>query len=113
MLRIFAVISTVATLAACSTGSITSGFGVMDGLSNGASFYDVPVVRAAAPAEVQIFNQKDTLLGTAQVDAGTHTDVRVNFDTGSGGSQDLIAKLVINGAVVDEADIAVTRSLFN
>jgi len=48
------------------------------------------------------------LLGMTDVRSGTNTDIRVPFD-GPAPAQNLVAKLVVDGVVVDESRIFVKR----
>ena len=90
--------------------SANNSFGLMRGLQQGSEYYDVRLVRTDAPGVVQIETRNGNVIGTAPVNRGTNTNVRVRFTAGYS-AQDLVAKLLINGIVVDERRVEVHRRL--
>ncbi|MEM1232782.1 MAG: hypothetical protein AAGH70_01520 [Pseudomonadota bacterium] len=99
-------------VSACSFGGVgggaNDGFGVLSGIESGRSFYEFDLVRSSSPGEVRIIDRQGTVLGSADVGAGTNSNVRVTFTRVIGG-QDLTAQLLHGGGVVLEDTIPVTR----
>lgn len=107
MLNKLSSLLVVLFLAACATAP-SNGFGVMNGIEQGKSFYDVRTVRATSPGIVQIINRRGEVIGSAPVAEGTNTNVRV-FLSGPASGQDLTAQLLISGSVVEERTINARR----
>lgn len=88
--------------------SANNTFGILGGLEQGDSYYDVDLARTTSDGFIQIETFSGDVLGVAGLNAGTHTDVRVDLD-GPAPAADLVAKLIVNGEVVDENRINVRR----
>lgn len=98
--------ATVALTAGAASANNT--FGILGGAEQGDSFYDVDLARTLGAGSVQIETFDGDVLGVANIAAGTHTDLRVGFDMPVAGT-DLVAKLIVNGEVVDQSKIDVRR----
>ncbi|MEL6549091.1 MAG: hypothetical protein AAFQ54_02490 [Pseudomonadota bacterium] len=107
MFKKFAIAATAIALSA-GAASANNTFGILGGAEQGDTFYDVNVARTLGAGEVQISTLSGDVLGTAMLNAGTNTDVRVPFATPASG-QDLVASLIVNGNVVDQEEIDVRR----
>ncbi|MEL6912971.1 MAG: hypothetical protein AAFP13_00580 [Pseudomonadota bacterium] len=97
-----------ALVATAGAASANNSFGIVGGAEFGDTFYDVPLARTLGEGSVVIENLSGDVLGQAELNAGTNTDVRVPFQ-GRVGASDLTAKLIVDGIVVDEAMIEVRR----
>lgn len=106
--KTIAYLSVAFLLGACATTGPTNGFGVMNGLEKGKTFYEVRSVSAVSPGTVQVVNRKGKVIGSAPVEAGANKNVRISFFTPISG-QDHTAQLLVGGMVVDEATIKVRR----
>ena len=89
-----------------SAAAATNAFGHLDGLRDGGNSYNVPLVRAEAPGIVQIETLQGDVVGQARVRAGANSNVLVPL-RGNRINNDVIAKLIVNGAVKDTARINV------
>ncbi|MEL6915708.1 MAG: hypothetical protein AAFP13_14520 [Pseudomonadota bacterium] len=107
MFKNFAIAATAIALSA-GAASANNTFGILGGAEQGDSFYDVNVARTLGAGEVQISTLSGDVLGTAMLNAGTNTDVRVPFAAPISG-QDLVASLVVDGDIVNEKRIEVRR----
>jgi len=107
MFKKFAIAATAIALTA-GAASANNTFGLLGGAEQGDSFFDVPVARTLGEGSVQIETIKGDVLGIASLNAGTNTNVRVDFDKPAS-AQDLVAKLIVDGEVVDENRIFVKR----
>ena len=105
MFKTFAI---AATAIALTTGAASANntFGILGGVEQGDSYYDVNVARTLGEGSIQIETASGDVLGSTDVHEGTNTNVRVSFDTPAT-SQDLVAKLVVDGVVVDQNRIRV------
>ena len=101
-------IAAAAVALTAGAASANNTFGILSGAEQGDSYYDVTVARTLGEGSVQIETITGDVLGMASLNAGTNTDVRVDFDTPANG-QDLVAKLIVDGVVVDENRVEVRR----
>ena len=108
MIKKISSLLVVLFIAACGSTAPSFGFGGMNGVAQGKMFYDVRLVRAVAPGTVQVVTRKGEVIGSAPVEAGVNSNVRVQFDRPITG-QNLTAQLLVGGAVVDEDTIQVRR----
>ncbi|MEL6548724.1 MAG: hypothetical protein AAFQ54_00620 [Pseudomonadota bacterium] len=99
MFRKIAIAATTATL--LGSAAAANEFGILDGVEEGAQFYDVPLATLDAAGMVQIEDQDGTVLGMADAAAGPNTDLRIEFDTPVMAGGELIAKIIVDGEVVD------------
>ncbi|MEM1372886.1 MAG: hypothetical protein AAGF78_00750 [Pseudomonadota bacterium] len=107
MFKNFAIAATAIALTA-GAASANNSFGILGGIESGDTYYDVTVARTNAGGTVQIESFAGDVLGMASLNEGTNTDVRIDFDTPAA-KQPLVAKLIVNGVVVDEDRIVVKR----
>ncbi|MEM1372889.1 MAG: hypothetical protein AAGF78_00765 [Pseudomonadota bacterium] len=108
MFKYIAATATAITLTAGAVAA-SSDFGILEGVEEGATFYDVPLAQAEADGMIQIEDAFGEVLGTAELMAGPNTDVRVDFDNPIA-NVDLVVKLIIDGAV---ADVEMVRVMDN
>ena len=99
-----------AALVALSTGAATAKdqFGILSGAMQGDTFYDVKVASISGPGSIQVETFNGIVLGMMDLKQGPNTNVRVKLSSPASG-QDLIAKLIVNGSVVDAEMIEVQR----
>ncbi|MEO0676783.1 MAG: hypothetical protein AAFZ02_04425 [Pseudomonadota bacterium] len=97
-----------AAIALTAGAASANTFGLLSGAEQGDSFYDVNVASTTTGGSVQIETLSGDVLGMAALNAGANTNVRVDFDTPASG-QDLVAKLIVDGSVVDTNRIEVRR----
>ncbi|MEM6729207.1 MAG: hypothetical protein AAF618_11965 [Pseudomonadota bacterium] len=107
MFKTLAIAAAAAALTA-GAASANNSFGILSGAEAGDSFYDVPVARTLGEGFVQIETLSGDVLGSASLNEGTNTNVRVGFGKPISG-QDLVAKLIVDGQVVDQSRINATR----
>ncbi|MEO1797373.1 MAG: hypothetical protein AAFR53_10210 [Pseudomonadota bacterium] len=84
-----------------------NNFGALRIAATGDTFYDVRLVSTRAPGFVQIETLTGRVLGQTAVDAGPNSNVRVDFGTARVGRAPLVAKLIIDGKVVDAERIRI------
>ena len=101
---------TIATASAlvltASFASAADGhFGILTGFDENDAVLSVPLVRASDAGMVQIESLQGDVLGTASVNAGANANVLINL--GSGPTDDVVAKLIINGEVADQERVEV------
>ncbi|MEM6275671.1 MAG: hypothetical protein AAF714_01885 [Pseudomonadota bacterium] len=101
-------IAAAAVALTAGAASANNTFGILSGAEQGDSFYDVGLARTTSEGSVQIETLSGDVLGMAALNAGTNTDVRVDLGLPASG-QDLVAKLIVDGVVVDEKMIDVRR----
>ncbi|MEO1796574.1 MAG: hypothetical protein AAFR53_06120 [Pseudomonadota bacterium] len=101
-------IAAAAIALTAGAASANNAFGILSGAEQGDSFYDVNVASTTTGGSVQIETLSGDVLGMAALNAGANTNVRVDFDTPASG-QDLVAKLIVDGSVVDTNRIEVRR----
>lgn len=106
----FKTIAIAAASIALTAGAASANntFGILGGAEQGDSFYDVNLARTLGAGSVQIETFDGDVLGVTDIAAGTHTDFRVDFGMPVAGT-DLVAKLIVNGEVVDQSKIDVRR----
>ncbi|MEM1237524.1 MAG: hypothetical protein AAGI10_11175 [Pseudomonadota bacterium] len=107
MFKKFAIAAAAIALTA-GAASAGNSFGILGGAEKGDIFYDVSVARTLGEGSVQVETLSGDVLGMASLNSGTNTDVRVDFDSPAP-SADLVAKLIVDGVVVDENRIEVRR----
>ena len=107
MFKKFAIAAAAIALTA-GAASANNTFGILNGFDQADSFYDVSVARTLGAGSVQIETLSGDVLGMASLNEGTNTDVRVDFK-GNRAQGDAIAKLIVDGVVVDEERISVSR----
>jgi len=107
MYKSFAIAAAALALTA-GAASANNTFGILGGAEQGDSFYDVNVARTLGAGSVQIETFEGDVLGVTDIAAGTHTNLRVGFGAPVGAT-DLVAKLIVNGEVVDQSKIDVRR----
>ncbi|MEL6912972.1 MAG: hypothetical protein AAFP13_00585 [Pseudomonadota bacterium] len=107
MFKKFAIAAALAATAGAA--SANNNFGILDNAASGDSYYDVRVVSTLGEGTVQIETFAGDVLGMASVNAGANTNVRVDFGADRVSTGDLVAKLIVNGEVVDEESIDVLR----
>ena len=105
MFKTFAIAATAIALTA-TAASATSQFGHLDGLNEGANTFEVPLVRSESAGFVQIETLQGDVIGTASVNAGANSNVLVPLK-GSRVNNDVVAKLIVDGAVADVERIQV------
>ncbi|MEL6915635.1 MAG: hypothetical protein AAFP13_14150 [Pseudomonadota bacterium] len=99
MFRKIAIAATAATL--LGSAAAANEFGILDGVEEGATFYDVPLATLDAAGMVQIEDEEGTVLGMADASAGPNTDLRIDFTTPVEAGGELVAKIIVGGEVVD------------
>ncbi|MEM1236437.1 MAG: hypothetical protein AAGI10_05650 [Pseudomonadota bacterium] len=99
-----------AALVALTTGAASAKdqLGLLSGAMQGDTFYDVKVATVSDAGSVQIETINGVVIGMKALNKGPNTNVRVPF-MGPVSGDDLIAKLVVNGTVVDAGMIEVMR----
>ncbi|WP_147126811.1 hypothetical protein [Shimia ponticola] len=102
MFKKFAIAATAIALTA-TAASATNSLGILEDADDRASYINIDNVRALDAGFVQIETLKGDVLGMASVNAGANTDVRINL--GLGATNDVVAKLVVGGEVVDQGII--------
>lgn len=107
MFKKFAIAAAAIALTA-GAASANNTFGLLNGFDQDASYYDVNLARTLGEGSVQIENLSGDVIGTASLNEGTNTDVRVNFK-GNRAQGDVVAKLIVDGVVVDEELVQVSR----
>ncbi|MEM1232780.1 MAG: hypothetical protein AAGH70_01510 [Pseudomonadota bacterium] len=107
MFKQFAIAAAAVALTA-GAASANNTFGILSGAEQGDSYYDVDLARTTNDGSIQIETLTGDVVGMAALNAGTNTDVRVDFGLPVAGS-DLVAKLIVDGVVVDESRIDVRR----
>ena len=107
MFKSFAIAAASIALTA-GAASANNTFGILNGAEQGDSYYDVNVARTLGAGSVQIETFNGDVLGVTDLAAGTHTDLRVDFGAPAPAT-DLVAKLIVDGVVVDESKIDVRR----
>lgn len=105
MFKQFAIAATAIALTA-GAASAGSFFGHQDGFQDGETSVEINLVRADAAGTVVLETLQGDVLGSAAVNAGANSDVLVRIP-GAGVTNDVIAKLVINGEVADMERIEV------
>ncbi|MEM6275672.1 MAG: hypothetical protein AAF714_01890 [Pseudomonadota bacterium] len=102
--------------AAVTAIALTSGvalasndFGILEGVEEGATFYDVPLIRAEMGGMLQIETATGEVIGMAELQPGPNTDVRVDFDTPLA-NVDLVLKLIVDGAVKETEMVRVMEN---
>ncbi|MEM6275669.1 MAG: hypothetical protein AAF714_01875 [Pseudomonadota bacterium] len=101
-------IAAAAIALTAGAASANNSFGILGGIESGDTYFDVSVARTDAAGTVQIETFSGDVLGMAALNEGTNTDVRVDF--GAPAAQEpLVAKLIVDGVVVDEDRIVVKR----
>ncbi|MEM1409945.1 MAG: hypothetical protein AAGG79_04275 [Pseudomonadota bacterium] len=100
MFKQLAIAATAVALTA-GAASANNTFGLLGSIESGDNYYDVPVARTLGEGSIQIETLSGDVLGVASVFEGTNTNVRVGLDTHVSGA-DLVAKLIVDGTVVDE-----------
>lgn len=98
-----------AAIALTAGAASANTFGLLSGAEQGDAFYDVKSVNAGSAGTIQIESLSGDVLGQAFVNAGANTSVRVDFGADRVGAGDLVAKLIVNGQVVDMEGIEVRR----
>ncbi|MGR3434262.1 MAG: hypothetical protein ACU0CO_05130 [Shimia sp.] len=98
----------IATLVAATATAATAGNTIfpIDEQDDNASFFELPLVRADAAGIVVIENFRGDVLASAPVNAGVNTDVKTRFGI-QRATGDVVAKLIVDGVVVDTQDIRV------
>lgn len=104
MFKKFAIASAVIAISA-SAAAANGSFGHLDGLNEGASTYEVNLIRSADAGVVSIETLTGDVLGTASVNAGANSNVLVPLQGSF--EQDVVAKLIVNGSVADTQRIQV------
>ena len=104
MFKTFAIAATAIALTA-GAASANNSLGILGDIDDRASFVNIDQVRTTGEGFVQIETLRGDVLGMASVNAGANTDVRINL--GLGATNDVVAKLVVDGAVVDQGVIDV------
>lgn len=107
MFKKFAIAATVVALSA-GTAMAKDQFGILGGAMQGDTFYDVRVASISEPGSMQVETFDGIVLGMMSLKKGANTNVRVKLSTPASG-QDLIAKLIVGGSVVDAEMIEVQR----
>ncbi|MEM6596258.1 MAG: hypothetical protein AAF672_15835 [Pseudomonadota bacterium] len=104
-----AVLITLGMLFAATTASANNTFGGLKAVREGASFYDVRVVRTLSDAVVQIQTWDGQVLGSRDVEAGTQTNLRVRIGPKRIPPADVFAVLLIDGEIADRDRIRVFK----
>ena len=104
MFKTFAIAATAIALTA-SAAAANNSLGILGDIDEQDSYINIDNVRSTGAGFVQIESLRGDVLGVASVNAGANTDVRINL--GLGATQDVVAKLVVDGAVVDQGVIDV------
>ncbi|MEM1232778.1 MAG: hypothetical protein AAGH70_01500 [Pseudomonadota bacterium] len=107
MFKNFAIAAAAIALTA-GAASANNSFGILGGVESGDTYFDVSVARTEGAGSIQIETFAGDVLGMAALNEGTSTDVRVDFDTPAA-KEPLVAKLIVNGVVVDQDRIVVKR----
>jgi len=102
-------IAAAAIALTAGAASANNAFGILSGAEQGDAFYDVKSVNAGSAGTIQIESLSGDVLGQAFVNAGANTSVRVDFGADRVGAGDLVAKLIVDGQVVDTNRIEVRR----
>ncbi|MEM6412891.1 MAG: hypothetical protein AAF683_15310 [Pseudomonadota bacterium] len=104
-------LATAATIVALSAGvaSAKDQFGILGGAMQGDTYYDVKLASVSEDgSSVQIETFNGVVVGMMALKKGPNTNVRVPL-MGPASGEDLIAKLIVNGMVVDATMIEVQR----
>ncbi|MEM1238019.1 MAG: hypothetical protein AAGI10_13700 [Pseudomonadota bacterium] len=98
----FNKIAIAATVVALSAGAAAAKdqFGILGGAEMGDLFYDVNIATVSGAGSVQIETMKGVVLGMAALEEGANTNVRVPLMFPAN-NEDLLAKLVVDGEIVD------------
>ncbi|MEM7295099.1 MAG: hypothetical protein AAF330_00480 [Pseudomonadota bacterium] len=99
-------IATAAVALTASAAAAGNFIKPVDQQMENASFFELPLVRAEGAGIVQIESLQGDVLAQAPVNAGVNTDVKARFGI-SGPSSDVVAKLIVHGAVTDTLRINV------
>ncbi|MEM6411621.1 MAG: hypothetical protein AAF683_08810 [Pseudomonadota bacterium] len=103
-------LATAATIVALSAGvaSAKDQFGILGGAMQGDTYYDVKLASVSEAGSIQIETFNGVVIGMMALKKGPNTNVRVPL-MGPASGEDLIAKLIVNGMVVDATMIEVQR----
>ncbi|MEM6897116.1 MAG: hypothetical protein AAF576_07025 [Pseudomonadota bacterium] len=103
MFKKFAIAATVVALS--STAALASNsFGHQDAFEEGSHTVELDLVRASDAGTVVLESLRGDVIASADVNAGANANVRVKIP-GQGVNDDVVAKLIVNGAVQDEIRI--------
>ncbi|MEM1234825.1 MAG: hypothetical protein AAGH70_11940 [Pseudomonadota bacterium] len=106
MIRIFACVAAL-TLAAPALANNTFG-GLFDA-REGATYYDIKLVRTLGPGFVELRDSRGRLLGRESVRAGTNTRVRIDLGADRVPPVVAYAVLIVDGEIVDRDRVRVFR----
>lgn len=107
MFKTFAIVAASIALTA-GAASANNTFGLLTSVEQGDSYYDIRTVSTLGEGFVQLETFTGDIVGATALNAGANTNVRVHLD-GPVTAQNLVAKLIVNGEVVDESRIRARR----
>ncbi len=106
----FKTLAIVAASIALTAGAASAGntFGLLTSVEQGDNYYDISTISTLGEGFVQIETFAGDILGSTDLNVGANTNTRVQLDN-SVSTQNLVAKLIVDGEVVDENRIRVRR----
>ena len=107
MFKTFAIVAASIALTA-GAASANNTFGLLTSVEQGDSYYDIRTVSTLGEGFVQLETFTGDIVGSTALNVGANTNIRVHLDSPVT-AQDLVAKLIIDGKVVDESRIRARR----
>jgi len=106
----FKTLAIVAASIALTAGaaSASNTFGLLTSVEQGDNYYDISTISTLDEGFVQIETHEGDILGSADLNVGANTNVRVELDSAVP-AKNLVAKLIVGGEVVDENRVLVRR----
>ena len=106
----FKTLAIVAASIALTAGaaSASNTFGLLTSVEQGDSYYDISAISTLGEGFVQIETFAGDIVGSTDLNAGANINTRVQLDNAVS-TQNLVAKLIVDGEVVDENRILVRR----
>lgn len=108
MLKKTAITLSFAALLGSAVSAADNQLGILTGAMQGDTYYDLKLARPDMAGSIQLETFNGAVVGMMELRAGTNTNVRVPLMRPLTG-RDLIAKLIVDGEVVDMGVVRVGR----